>query len=294
MSARTEQGFSLVEIVVAILVMSILSIGLVQFITNSASSYTESAARNQVSAAGRVVIDRIAMDLHNALPESVRISAVNLAGVDGDQCLEFIPIRAATTYLDPAFRPAAHKAAFDVVDLVPNQVGANGVYAVIYPTSSATLYDADFGPGNATEAIARVNVTNGVDPNTDTLTYSRLSDNAPYNHRFRRTSSVERLYLADMPVSYCVQGTKLYRYSNYGFDTVQSTPASGLPTTTPNRVLITDQLDNSLLTGGLNGQAFDMLDASRSRNAVIQIELNFSQAGQQVRLNHEVLQQATP
>jgi MSHA biogenesis protein MshO len=294
MATRAEQGFSLVEIVVAIVLMSILSIGLVQFITNSATSYSESAARNQVSAAGRVVIDRIAMDLHNALPQSVRISAVNLGGIDGNQCLEFIPIRAATTYLDPAFRPAAHKAAFDVVDLVPAQLGVTGVYAVIYPTSSADLYAAAFGPGNATEAIARVNVTNGVDPNTDTLTYSRLSDDAPYNHRFKRRSSVGRLYLADMPVSYCVLGTKLYRYNNYGFDTVQSTPASGLPATTPNRVLMTDQVDNSLLTGGLNGQAFDRLDASRSRNAVIQLELNFSQAGQQVRLNHEVLQQATP
>jgi MSHA biogenesis protein MshO len=308
-----QRGFSLVEIVVAIVIMSIISIGLVDFITNSASGYVQSATRNQISASGRVVLDRVVMDLHNALSESVRISsplsvtqANNGEGFAGDQCLEFIRVRAATTYIDPAFRPATHKAAFDVVDFVPAQVGVNGVYAAIYPTSAAQLYDAPFGDANATEAIARVNVTNGVDANTDTLTYSRLSDNAAYNHRFRRQSSVDRIFLTDQPVSYCISGSKLFRYSDYGFTEDQMLPLEPggdctaglvtecLPAATPDRVLITDQLDNSAFTGGVAGQTFDQVAASRHRNAVIQLEMNFSQDGESVRLNHEVLLQISP
>lgn len=313
-----QRGFSLVEVVVAIVIMSIISIGLVDFIANSASGYVQTAARNQVSASGRVVIDRIAMELHNALPESVRIKNPLSAagetagnGYAGDQCLEFIPVLAATTYINPAFRPVAHKAAFDVVDFVPSQVGTTGVYAVIYPTSASDLYSAAFGPpANATEAIARVNITNGAG-STDTLTYSRLSDNSPYNHRFKRQSSVDRLFLTGQPVSYCISGTKLFKYSDYGFTTAQKLPLQPngncdngaldngpltdcLPAATPKRNLITDQVDNGALTGGGAGQAFDQVVASRRRNAVIQLELNFNQDGQKVRLNHEVLQQATP
>ncbi|MDC0598558.1 hypothetical protein OAP18_01750, partial [Gammaproteobacteria bacterium] len=61
-----------------------------------------------------------------------------------------------------------------------------------------------------------------------------------------------------------------------------------LPATTPNRVLISTEIDNAGLT------AFDQLAASRRRNAVVQMELNFSKDGESVLLNHETLLQATP
>ncbi len=311
-----QQGFTLVEVIVSIVIMSIISIGMVTFITNSATSYATTAARNQVSASGRVVMDRIAMDLRNSVPESVRMSTplgtteeMNGEGYAGDQCIEFIPVLAATTYIDPAVRPAAHKFSFDVVDFVPTMVGRSAVYAIIYPTSPAQIYEANLnGTGTApnyiaTEAIARVDVTNSGLSNRDTLTYSRLVDDDPYKHRFRRESSVARLFLTEEPISYCITGSKLYRYSNYGFtpgaepmrplepdgDCTAGLVSECLPGTTPSRVLITDQLDNSAVT-----QAFDQVDPSRQRNAVIQIELNFSQDGEEVRLNHEVLQQITP
>jgi MSHA biogenesis protein MshO len=305
-----EAGFTFVEIVVAIVVMAIISVGVVRFIADSASGYVATAARNQVSSAGRVVIDRMSMELRNALPESIRIepdvphAVTDVDGYAGDQCVEFIPVRSATTYIDPAVRPAAYKTSFDVIDFVPDQVGQNGVYAVVYPTSDTDLYNVTFGPGNETQAVARVNVTDGVTAGTDTLTYSRLSDDAAYSHRFRRHSSVERLFLADQPVSYCITGNKLYRYTNYGFSATQLLPvrpngscaaATCLPSSTAGkgRWLISDQVDNSALTGA-SGQAFNWLVASRRRNGVLQLEINFSQKGQEVLLNHEVMQQTTP
>jgi MSHA biogenesis protein MshO len=307
-----QRGFTLVEIVIAIVIMAIISIGLVQFIVDSSAGYATTSARNQVSSAGRVVIDRIAMELRNALPESIRIApdsphaTTDADAFAGDQCVEFIPVRAATTYIDPAFRPGAYKTSFSVVDFVPNQVGQTGVYAVVYPTSDDELYDVTFGVGNETRAIARVDVTNGAAANTDTLTYKSLVGNAAYSHRFRRQSSVKRLFLTDQPVSYCITGNKLYRYTNYGFSAAQllpvrpngscaAAPLPCLPNTTANsgRWLISDQVDNSALTGGA-GQAFNWLVASRRRNGVLQVQINFNQDGQEVLLNHEVMQQNTP
>lgn len=294
-----QRGLSMIELVVAIVVMSIISIGLMDFIMDSASSYSDAAIRNQVSASGRIVIERMAMEMHNALPESVRISAVRTTTTGdyyaGDQCLEFIPVRAATSYINPVFRPATpSSASFDVIDFVPAPTfPLSGVYAVIYPTDSTELYKSTF---TNTESIVQVTVTD-VTPGSGG---HQLTPAAA--HRFRRQSPVDRLFLVDQPVSYCLTGSKLYRYTNYGFQTTQLLPrrpndtcasALCLPNTTPNRVLVSDLLDNSALTGPA-GQAFDQLAANRRRNAVVQLDLNFSQSGQAVRLNHEVLLQATP
>ena len=121
-----HSGFSLVEIIVVIVVMSIISIGIVQYIVDSADGFSRTADRSELSSSGRVVIDRIAMELHNALPNSVRVtsaytsgSAEVLAGdaYAGDQCIEFVPILSATTYIDPRFRPQPRTTTFTVVDI---------------------------------------------------------------------------------------------------------------------------------------------------------------------------------
>jgi MSHA biogenesis protein MshO len=297
---RRSSGFTLIEMVVAIVLMSIISIGLVTFITDSASGYAVTAVRNQVSAAGRIVIDRMAMEIHNALPESVRVSTVRGTTVTnqyyaGDQCIEFLPVVRATTYLNATFRPAAANSnPFNVVDFVPalSPLPLMGHFAVIYPTSTSDLYKNTF---TDTEAIVSVQVT-------DNTPGDGMYEVDPVGtHRFLRRSSVDRLYLVTQPVSYCVTGNKLYRYQNYGFSTMQLTPrnvdgsctGTCLPATTPNRVLISDQLNNLALNGsGL--QAFEQGAPTRLRNGMVQLELNFTRDGQTVRLNHEILQQMTP
>lgn len=290
-SHRAEQGLTLVEMVMAILIMSVMAIGLTGFIGNAADSYMQAATRNQLSAAGRIVIDRLAIELHNSLPESIRVSGVQAGVNSGDQCIEFIPIRAATTYLDAAFRPAAVETGFDVIDLVPAQSGSAGLYAVIYPTSPADLYKDSFSD---TETIVPATVT-------DAVASDGMQQISTPNHRFKRRSAVERVFITSMPVSYCVSGNRMYRYSDYGFHQIQP-QASGacapscLPAATPNRVLITDQIDNRLLNSNAVGgnRAFDWAPATRQRNGITRIMLHFSSDGEQLTLNHEVMQQVTP
>lgn len=293
-SARTQRGFSLVEIVVVIFVMGIISIGLMDFITNSAGGYASTARRNQLSSAGRVVFDRLAMELHNAVPFSVRtttpLATTNSFGVAKDQCIEFLPTMAATNYVNPRFRPAAVSATdFDVIDTVPDQVGESGRYAVIYPTDVADLYKDAYTTTEVIFAVAIADADTG-----DGV--QELDPTGDYRYTYR--SPDERLFITTEPVSFCVSGSRLYRYANYGFHATQRIPegpagacaGSCLPDSTPDRVLLTDMIDNSVLSAG----PFDYLGTTRRRNGVIQIELNFSEAGDSVRLNHEVLQQAAP
>jgi MSHA biogenesis protein MshO len=304
--ACAQRGFSFIEMVVAIVIMGILAVGIVRFIVDSASGYSATATRNQVASAGRIVIDRIAMELHNALPESVRVStplsaldASNGLGRAGDQCIEFIPVHRATTYLNPRIRPAAASMApFNVVDFVPplDALPFTGHYAVIYPTGAADLYRNSYGNS---EAIVEVSVS-------DSNAGDGIHELTPQSsHRFKRSSAVDRLFLVKTPVSFCVSGSKLFRYADYDFHATQPVPltpggacAAGvdqcLPAQTPKRTLISDQLDNSALTGGSDSQAFDVEPANRRRNAVVQLQLLFSQDGEQVLLNHEIMQQSTP
>lgn len=298
-----DKGFSLVEMVTVIVVMSIISVGLVQYIFDAASGYVSTANRSELSAAGRVVIDRISMDMHNALPNSVRItsaytsaSAPVIAGdaYAGDQCIEFVPVLAATTYIDPRFRPQPATPTFTVVDFVPDQDGVSGVYIAIYPRDSDDIYGASFA-GTTTEAIAGAAVADadtmdGINEITTTTT-----------HRFKRSSPTMRAFLVSEPVSYCIKGERLYRYSGYGFSATQLRPVdidgscagTCLPATTPGRALMTSHVDNGALTDG-GSQAFDQLAANRRRNAVVQMELNFSLQDEEVLLNHEVLLHSTP
>ena len=302
--ARRSTGFSLVEVVISIILVSIISIGLVQFIVDSASGYSSTARRNKLSSAGRVVVDRISMELHNALPNSVRISSAYTSGsarvlagdaYAGDQCIEFVPVRAATTYIDPAFRPRPRKPGFDVVDFVPDQVGETNVFIAVYPRNAADIYNANFAGPNTSEAIAGASVA-------DALPGDGINEiTTSTNHRFKRRSPNMRSFLTDQPVSYCILGQRLYRYTNYGFSGTQLRPAdidgscSGtcLPSATPDRVLITTDLNNGPLTDA-GSQAFDQLAATRRRNAVIQLDLSFAKEGDEVLLNHEVLLHSTP
>lgn len=299
---RSMKGFSLVEMVVAIVIMSIISIGLVRFILDSSQGYLNSANRNQLSAAGRMVIDRLSIELHNTLPNSIRITGAYTSAsgpvlggdaLAGDQCIEFILVRAATTYINPPFRPRSSTTGFNVIDFVPDQDNVTDVYAAIYPIRTSEIYQ---GPLPVTGPVAHITMVNDMD------TMDGINELDMDLHRFTRRSRFNRVFLTDQPVSYCVKGDRIYRYTNYGFTTSQIRPVdiggacsagSCLPSSTPNRVLITTLVDNAALTDA-GSQAFDQLAATRRRNAVVQLEINFSKNGDVVLLNHEVLLQNTP
>jgi len=276
-----HKGFSLIEVIVVIVVLSIMSIGVVGFISSSSQGYTTTANRNQLSASGRMVIDRIAFELHNALPNSIRINA---AAGNGNQCIEFVPVIAASTYIDAPFGAAADE--FDVVEFMPDQTAATAegpVFALIYPNRSSEVYEEPVparGPRKQVDSIAH---NSGADSDRITLVS---------NHRFSRRSPVQRIFLTREPVSFCVVGSRIYRYSEYGFFSSQALPGGNLPATTNDapgkRFLIADSIDNAGL------EAFNYLEPSRRRNAVLQLELNFSERGDSITLNHEVLLQATP
>jgi MSHA biogenesis protein MshO len=272
--------------VVAIVVSAVMAIGMVQYIGDSVTGIQSSTARSQLATAGRVAIERMAMELHNALPNSIRATT---ADPNGDQCIEFVPVRAATSYIDPPFTGGGGDE-FDVVDFTPTQEGTTGGYAVIYPNDIDDIYDGE----NATPTgfpfrgpIEEIDTIEDTAPSSDASTITLVE-----THRFQRRSPYQRFFLVDQPVSFCVAGDKLYRYTNYGFQSSQpDTEGVGdLPAYngTTDKVLITDSLDNAGLT------AFTVSPQSLQRNALISIKMQLTSGADSVDIVHETLTRSVP
>ena len=84
-------GFTLVELVIVIVVMSILGGVSVMFIKNSMLSYVNSEAYYALADRADVSLRRMARDVRNALPNSVWVAS------DGSY-LQFVPIKAGGRY----------------------------------------------------------------------------------------------------------------------------------------------------------------------------------------------------
>jgi len=301
-----SKGFTLVEMVVTVVVAAIISVGVVSYIGDSVEGFASSNNRSRLASSGRTVIDRIALELHNAVPNSVRVTAP----VSGDQCLEMMPFLGATTYFNPSFSGSG-STQFQVVNFNPelDLTDVAAAYAVIYPINTAALYAGTSSPGPIAR-VATVRSTydealtpdacaaepfSGVslDEGKSTLC---LADGADVNsdpdpHRFSLRSPVDRLYFATSPVSFCVVGERIYRYQDYGLRATQCTPStpSCLPqTAAAGRHLITNRLDNAGL------QAFTLVAQSLRRNAMINFDLKFADQGDVVELKHEIQMRNVP
>lgn len=293
---QKANGFTIIEMIAAIVVGAIIAVGIVDYIGNSLEGIDSAANRNRLASAGRTAIDRLAMELHNALPNSIRVEYVS----DTDQCIEFVPIVGATVYIDPPFTGSGGTS-FDVVQFDPDLNGASSGYAVIYPNLASEIYDGNNGssgtwPNFPTRGpIESLTSIASGGANISTITLSK-------SHRFNRRSPNERLYIVSDPVSFCIKSDKLYRYTNYGFYDVQTTVEEQASicevasndrclsnySASPDKMLITDHINNASLT------AFAVTAQSLNRNALISINLNFESDGDVVRLSHEVLARSVP
>ncbi len=275
-----SNGFTLIEMVVAIVIASVLAMGTVSFIADTVNGYTSSAARNKLATSGRSALDRMALELNNAIPNSIRVTTPN--ALTGNQCLEFVPFIGATTYINPGFSGSGNDA-FQVIDFnpMPAMGPVTDLYAAIYPINTADLYNYNDNVGPLA-LIDELENTGGND--------GRITIHLDAQHRFSRRSPIQRIFLVQEPVSFCVVEDKLYRYRNYGFRATQcnTSTLACLPTAAPDRRLITDSISNAGLT------AFTYNPPSLRRNAITSFNLNLVSGNDVANLSHEVLMRNVP
>jgi MSHA biogenesis protein MshO len=260
-------GFTLVEMIAVIVLLSFGLIGGSQLFRITAESYRETSTRLKLTQDGRFVIERLSRELRQALPGSVREST---NATTNTQCLEWLPIIAASRYLSlPTTSPSNH---FTVMEIDPDVAGSN-LYAEIFPVGTGAVYlvPPAAGAGGALVLLSStpMNASGESDTNTDEIYLNAA-------RTFTAASASDRVFITTTPVAVCVQSDgRMLRHSNYDFVADATTLTGG-----------TLLAENVL--GGTTVDVFDFSDATLTRNAMVGLNIRIRDPNTEevIRLQH--------
>jgi MSHA biogenesis protein MshO len=265
-SRSKRAGFTLIEMVTVILILSIIVVGVSSFVIFGTRIFVESSAVDQVLSQSRFGIERMTRDIRRAVPNSMRV----LTATDGSyQCLELLPISTSTSYLQAPFVPQTAQNSLTAIKSVGSITAAQSV--LIYPLTTAEIYHP---LGTTAKRFTVQSVAESGDQLTITLAQSV---------RFTETSPLKRLYVADNPLSYCFINTtnnvELRLYQNYGYKVNQPSP-----TVMGNGMLMAQNITNALAVN----PAIILAPATLMTNAIVHLKPVFSVNGETFNYQHQV------
>lgn len=243
------KGFTLIELVIVIVLLAVISTFTFRFVGIGAEMYATGASRLQLLEQSRFAVERITRELRNSVPNSAR-------AMNGNQCLEFVPVKAAGTYYEAPFSSSS-PASLDFVSL---SIGWNEILGdeklqnrlFIYATQAMYIYQDDSSFPRRWAKVDNYTQSEGALTGLDLESDSYFAEESP----------LRRMYVGSPPVSFCVEGTQLIRYSNYGWEP----PPYGV-----DGVVISEHLMNSS-SGAI---PFRVINAELMRNNVVHIFLEY-------------------
>lgn len=204
-----QRGFSLIELVVALVISGIIGAGLMLWMARPIQALQDSHRQAAAIDQAERINARLAAELPDALPNSVRIAC-------GGRCLEFLPVTAYGDYRTETpgdfLDFSATDDRFDVLMPLPS-VPQSGMQIVVnnqnaLPSGSASAYSADANNN-------RAGVTAG-----STSQQVRMAPK-----QFPVPSPSQKFYIVDTPVSWLCQpaaaGGTMRRYAGYSIQASQ-------------------------------------------------------------------------
>jgi len=274
---QRPRGFTLIEMVMVIVILGVVGGMVSVFMKGPIDAYFASSRRAALTDVADTAARRMARDIHKALPNSIRLV--------GTQCIEFIPTRTGGRYRvnDIINSPSDETSLkFTGPDLTFNMLGRNSDLPTAQQiTASGGVFDvvavynlgisgADAYAGNNTATVSSVAVVGAE-------TVINLAGNTT---QFPLASGSNRFHVIpgnETIVSYVCSGTTLYRNANYAYSSSCPAPT---PSTTP-----------IIASGATCSFSYDPQDI---RNALVQLKLTFTSAGESVNVYHEVHVNNTP
>lgn len=286
-----NQGFTLVEAIIVIVVTAIL-VGIVtMFMRLPFFAYVDTAARAELVDAADTSLRRIARDVRLSLPNSVRLSAdgryleLLLTKTGGrylqdDDGLAGNPLQFDMPTLNCVSTPADPACSFSVVGNMP-QAPQN-----IAVNDKIVVYNLGLGAADAYSGgnLANVRQVNG---NLISLSTNPFALQSP-----AMRSPTRRFQVVSTPVTYhCdpldAPGGKglLQRYAGYPISALQMTPPTG------------SGLQTSLLADGVQSCKFEYSSVANLHTGLVGLQLSLKRSGKDagvVTLYHQVHVDNTP
>ena len=203
----TQQGFTLVELVMVIILLAIVGTFSSKFISTNVVLFQESVNQNERLNDARFILNRMGKELDSAMAFSVRESG---------NCIRFIPFNVASRYIGQATGKNNIKL---IMDAESREKGIGlflgqrlGIYNTVYSDFADAPTIMEYKPSGASTTHADM-----------TLSTSLGKD-----------SPSSRYFIFQQEISYCLEGNSLYRYN----DAVSTT------TPTDSRVLMMNSLSD--------------------------------------------------
>ncbi len=270
---RHQAGFTLIELVMVIVILGAVGSMASVFMKGPIDAYFASSRRAALTDVADTTVRRMARDIRKALPNSIRLV--------GTQCIEFIPTRTGARYRVQDVVPGdGTSLGFAAPDLTFNMLGRNSdLPSAQQITASGGVNDVvavyNLGiPGADAYALDNTAVISSVVDGTETVI--NLAGNTT---QFPLASGGNRFHVIpgnEKIVSYICSGTTLYRNSNYAYSSSCPAPTSATPV---------------IANGATCNFSYDPQDI---RNALVQLKMAFSNAGESVNIYHEVHVNNTP
>ncbi len=259
---RSTRGFTLVEVIAVVVILSIVTVVGSGFVTTTLRAYRDSDARNLLVQRARLVMEQMSRQLRMAVPNSVRVSSTG-------NCIEFMPLVAASTYRASVPDVANAASATTSVATVAFTTGLGSArHLVIAPFFPEEIYT--FASPAARAGVAAL----GASPHT-AVTLNGA-------HRFVRNSPQRRVFVGDDPMRFCVRAGQLWQDSDYGIAaSLLDSPPGG------NSALMA-------LDATPAGQAFAVFPGSEVRRAGATISLRFTSDNNSIDLQQQVFIRNVP
>lgn len=245
-----HQGFTLVELIAVIVILSIIATMGTTFVIRATESYRSTQTRALLVNTARPALERMTRQLRGALPYSVRV-------VNGGSCVEFMPIAGGGNYLGA------------VPDSENGAPGKIAIAVAPYALDFGTARHVTIGAMSAAEIYGAGAASRAGYSNASTAVQLALTAST----QWLRNSINRRFYLLDDPSAFCVVGNELRFYS-------------GLDVTAANVDL---NAAHSLMAVDIQAsQPFQLEQGSENRNTTVSIELVFASGGESMSFAQRV------
>ncbi|MCF6338399.1 MAG: type II secretion system GspH family protein [Gammaproteobacteria bacterium] len=215
-----QKGFTLIEMITVIVLLGIIAGILTPFIAKAMQAYTHSKARAELVAKGRLALERLAREVHQAVPNSLSV----LSGGSG---IEFARSRAGGRYVERfdnfgtefsrinlRFRKNANLTNLYIVGTGLNYVA--GDVLVIANTSSA-----DLQAGNTATPISGIAATTATGPGNDGTNNGQILSFT--GQQFTAESPGKHFSIADQTIEVGLSGSSLRWFTAAGLTNYDGT-----------------------------------------------------------------------